>query len=301
MRNFESHVSTVYEYPCSSSTDCYPFNVSLENGLYSFEVWGASGGGPNDELSAPGGYSYGEIHVPSKTTIFIFLGGKGVTSTIDGLTESAFNGGGKGSKDPRHQYDSSGGGASDIRVNEPDLFHRVIVAGGGGGSGHDFFDSQGGYGGGENGIQGSEGCYTKTYCVSGGKGGEQKGDDERFGLGEDHQGGDANAAGGGGGWFGGFAGEYYGAGGGGGSGFVYREENELVQVPITYRLRNAFTRSGNETYPSPFEDSQAASRIRHGVARITILIPICTAFHNHINYFIISKLSILFFVYLKYI
>ena len=283
MKYIKSHVSTLYEYPCSSSTDCYPLNISLDKGVYSLEVWGASGGALTDEFSAPGGYSYGEIHIPSKTKIFIFLGGKGIVTTIDGPTDPAYNGGGRGSKHSRHEYDSSGGGATDIRVNNISLYHRVIVAGGGGGSGHDFDDSMGGAGGGESGLDGSKGCSddSPTVCGSGGTGGEQKGDTQRFGLGQDHEGGDYHAGGGGGGWFGGFAGQSYGAGGGGGSGFVYREQNDLVQVPITFRLRNAFTKAGNETCPSPFDDSQIPGRLGHGVARITTLVPLCTKHHNH--------------------
>ena len=286
---------TVYEYPCSSSSECHSINATLEKGLYSFEVWGASGGSNSDETSAPGGYSYGEINIPKRTEIFIFLGGKGVISTEASFTDSVFNGGGKGSKNTRHQFAGSGGGASDIRINDYTFNHRVIVAGGGGGSSFDFNISKGGSGGGETGEQGSQGCNINlnTECGEGGQGGEQTGDLERSGLGEDHEGGRFNAAGGGGGWFGGKQGEMCGAGGGGGSGFVYKEENELVNVPIEYRLRNAFTRSGDTSFPSPINESIIKGRYGHGIARITSLVPSCTQMLNLLNLSFILRLSFL--------
>ena len=293
--------ATVCEYPCPTSTDCHPINVSLETGNYIFEVWGASGGTISENTSASGGYSYGEITIHSKTNIFIFLGGSGIITTENGHTQAAFNGGGRGSKDSRHQFDSSGGGASDIRVIDKSLNHRVIVAGGGGGSGHDMNDSIGGVGGGNTGKQGETGCSLETHneCGIGGKGGEQTGNPERFGIGEDHEGGYYNAAGGGGGWFGGLAGQSYAAGGGGGSGFVYTEQNDLVHVSLSYLLRNAFTKAGDTSFPSPFDDSEMHGRYGHGIARITSLLPKCSELNRVLNIFQNIHFFIVFLIVLK--
>ena len=156
---FLQHNSTVFEYPCGENySHCYPINHTLYKGWYSLEVWGASGGSNDTEHVGLGGYSYGIITIHQETQIFIYLGGKGVISVEDYVaTPEIFNGGGAGIKHERHYFDGSGGGASDIRIGNNTLNHRVIVAGGGGGTGYDYNYSIGGYGGGIQGGQGDGG------------------------------------------------------------------------------------------------------------------------------------------------
>ena len=269
--------STFYEYPCTDSTECHPISINFSPGSYILEVWGASGGANTKENSALGGYSYGILTLKEEIKGFIFLGGKGVNKTSgNGHTESAFNGGGSGSKHNQHNYTGSGGGASDIRLVNDSLHNRIIVAGGGGGSGFGYTSSgytkpsYGGVGGGTQGEDGDDANYKPSHG-EGGKGGGQKSSTSDpfylFGLGENYTNTSFNACGGGGGWFGGNAGERYAAGGGGGSGFVYTAKNTLVHLPERFFLKNANTYSGDEL-KIPYYG--------HGCAKITFISIECT-------------------------
>ena len=272
--------SIFYEYPCTNSTECHPINITLFPGSYILEVWGASGGADKKENSAIGGYSYGILTLNEETKAFIYLGGKGVCRTTgDGPTESAFNGGGAGSKDSKHKYIGSGGGASDIRLINDSLHNRIIVAGGGGGSGSYQIQSKGGVGGGNQGENGDNGKYNKVNA-DGGQGGSQtssSSSDELylFGEGETYQDPQYNACGGGGGWFGGSAGKRYAAGGGGGSGFVYITKNKYVHLPETFFLKKAHTYSG---------DQQKNPYYGNGCAKITFITLECTCQNSKLSF-----------------
>ena len=300
---FLKHTSKVFEYPCGENySSCYPLNFTLYKGWYSLEVWGASGGSNDTEHAGKGGYAYGILSLQEETEIYIYLGGKGVISTTDDQpTPEIFNGGGTGCKYPRHYFDGSGGGASDIRISGHSLNHRIIVAGGGGGTGYDYNYSIGGFGGGINGGNGEKGYNRDNYQNptqhgTGGEGGKQTGNIEFFGIGENHTGGEHNAGGGGGGWFGGHKGEAFGAGGGGGSGFVYTHNNDLVNLSSQYYLKEGLLLGGNELIPSPNSSDYELGHYGSGTARISILVPQCTIFvqsiyNSHIT--IISLMTII--------
>ena len=142
-----------FPYPCSLSTECEPYVVFLESGFYLLEVWGASGGDNGDDMGGPGGYSSGVLRLTSTTKIYVYVGGKGIIAT-QAYNKGGYNGGGF-SMEP-HNKDSefgTGGGSTDIRIKEDNLFARVIVAGGGGGYGKympnkQVYTNKGGYGGG---------------------------------------------------------------------------------------------------------------------------------------------------------
>jgi hypothetical protein len=113
-------------FPCSDSTDCTHYSVTLEAGRYHLEVWGAQGGNdttyPDTCFGGRGGYSKGTVQLNSKTTLYVYVGGSG-TGYLPGSSWGA----------------SGGGGGTDIRLqnglwnNTNGLRSRIIVAGGGGG------------------------------------------------------------------------------------------------------------------------------------------------------------------------
>lgn len=225
-------------------TTCSAVEKALEAGIYTFEVWGASGGGYKAKGGC-GGYSKGTITLKKKTTIFVNVGSKGL-----GLDNSdgGCNGGGTSKENA-----GSGGGATDIRLNTNSLYARVIVAGGGGGSG-DGKTEIGGFGGGLVAGNGENDLYRA------GKGGEQEGETVlcadgintscipgTFGYGASPNG--QKAGGAGGGWYGGSA-SYQEEGSGGGSGYIFTKNSFKppgFQLTEDYYLENAFTRGGNET------------------------------------------------------
>ena len=96
-----------------------------------------------------GGYTSGVIKLQQKTHAFISIGGHGLYGyknqsyetpdcyEIQNRMEGGYNGGGYSSNfymSSTNWGSGSGGGATDIRFEVNDVFHRVIVAGGGGGT-----------------------------------------------------------------------------------------------------------------------------------------------------------------------
>ena len=151
--------------------------VTLPSGMYLFKLWGASGA---DAVSydtgggtgGKGGYVEGTITFFTRKRLFAYVGGKGVTQDIcypkgevRKFYEGGFNGGGKSFSSGAG---GTGGGASDIRLND-NFESRIIVAGGGGGAG---FASSGGYGGYPSGGNGTNTAKT-GHVRSNGIGGTQ--------------------------------------------------------------------------------------------------------------------------------
>ena len=132
----EQYRSTyILKYPCQTHKECYPIESDLEPGYYLLEVWGAQGGSDGSKSGGKGGYSKGILKLSTPTKAFFYVGAEGTRAGDDILTDYSFNGGGRGSRDKaKDYYATSGGGASDVRLNEDTLYHRVIVAGGGGGA-----------------------------------------------------------------------------------------------------------------------------------------------------------------------
>ena len=252
--------------------------ITLPNGRYKIECWGASGGNGNNSATyrgGAGGYAHGILTLNADRTVYLYAGGAGTGKAGTGVQAGGFNGGGAGG----YYRGGSGGGASDVRVGDNALTSRVIVAGGGGGGAYRS-GYYGGAGGGDNGADGTG--YSTTYNAKGGthsgggaggsyNGGVYQGEDGSLG-----QGGAAATAttsnygrggGGGGGYYGGGGSGYrasssyyyYGqSGGGGGSGY------------IDAALTDAETVAGNES----FTDSDGSTVTGHtgdGFARITVL------------------------------
>ena len=259
--------------------------ATLKAGTHKLEVWGAQGGGKQNDSSLDtanggmGGYSYGTLTLTSNANVFIYVGGMG-KSIGSGLAEGGFNGGGAAYGSSTGEPANGGGGASDIRINEDSLYSRVIVAGGGGGGGEDSGDNPG-YGGGTSGGA-SSGMSTLATQTSTGTGGV-------FGFGANTP---NDGGGGGGGWYGG--GTTNGSqniptsnsgsdtsGGAGGSGYVYTSSTASsypsgVKLTSAYYLTNAATIAGNTS----FTDNSGSTVTGHsgnGYARITSTVKANTA------------------------
>ena len=259
--------------------------ATLKAGTHKLEVWGAQGGGIQNDSSldtangGKGGYSYGTLTLTSNTNAYIYVGGMG-KSIGSGLAEGGFNGGGAAYGSSTGEPANGGGGASDTRINEDSLYSRVIVAGGGGGGGEDSGDNPG-YGGGTSGGA-SSGMSTLATQTSTGTGGV-------FGFGANTP---NDGGGGGGGWYGG--GTTNGSqniptsnsgsdtsGGAGGSGYVYTSSTASsypsgVKLNSSYYLTNAATIAGNTS----FTDNSGSTVTGHsgnGYARITSTVKASTA------------------------
>ncbi|EAY02442.1 hypothetical protein TVAG_044600 [Trichomonas vaginalis G3] len=143
----------ILRYPCSSSTQvCTPYVVRLSRGIYKIELFGASGGYPNNDpnLAGRGSYTSGHLTVSQEMTLYVYLGQQG---KLNG--PRTFNGGGRGSIKA-----GSSGGSTDIRLtpgqwgNFESLKSRIMVAAGGvGGHLHAYFHT-GTHGGNLTGFDG---------------------------------------------------------------------------------------------------------------------------------------------------
>ena len=216
-------VTTEYDFPYTGN---YVQFVIPQDGIYEFEVWGASGGeAKGDNLVAEGGlggHSKGYKKMKKDEVIYVYNGGspKG--------TSYGANGGGNGyNYASSKQYGAGGGGSTHVATKPyglgtnsssgPSYANRssiLIVAGGGGGGGIDNGTAhKGGDGGGERGGNGSGGALGGRQISTGSS------PSENFGMGDYYSSSSAASSGGGGGWFGGNYG-MYGQSGAGGSGYV---------------------------------------------------------------------------------
>lgn len=267
-------------------------SITLPQGTYKLEVWGAQGGtgNPSANIGGNGGYSTGILTLGGDTTIYCVAGQVGYSK----VESTVFNGGGMA--EASSSYNSgSGGGASDIRIGTNSLYARVIVAGGGGGgAGANETTYAGAYGGGisggtssanssgakdtaSGGTQTSGGSSTATYTgLTGGT----------FGNGGSYAGGGARSGGGGGGgWYGGGAGSY-GTAGGGGSGYVYTSSTSSnypsgCLLNSSYYLTDAQTIAGNSSFTSPTGSSETG-HTGNGYCRITVM-KLATSFAGYVN------------------
>jgi hypothetical protein len=290
-----------FSYNCASNSSCTAYEINIAPGVYLLEVWGAKGGdGYFSNLLRPGGaggYSRGVINIKQTRTMFVTIGGSGSSISGGVKVEGGNNGGGYNHDTRTNFYQSSGGGATDIRLDINDLYHRILVAGGGGGgnaatSGN---AANGGVGGGIEGGK-SPGRYgsfsSSNYDYNDGTGGTQTSGgvmggtsksntapqpNGTFGFGGNINGYNVMGGPGGGGWYGGAAGNEHGGAGGGGSGFVLNQTNS-VNTPSGYAftnsndvfLMNGDTLSGNQSFASP-QGNLLIGNNGHGYARITLL------------------------------
>ena len=250
--------------------------ITLPKGKYRLECWGAQGGyRSSSDYGGKGGYARGTLTLTADTVIILVAGGSGNT----GGTNGGFNGGGK-----RDTY-PGGGGGSDIRIKTDNYLSRVIVAGGGGSDGASY--NPGGYGGGWNGQDATDGLG--SY----GQGGTQDGNGSGYtssdplsnygnfgygGYGSYYRSGYGGA--GGGGWFGG-CGTYPDQsgdddkGGGGGSGYVYYSETAPSYIAgctlnSNYYLTDTHLVDGDSNI-TDYDGSSVTGHSGDGAVRITCL------------------------------
>ena len=287
--SLSKNLTTNVSYNINSSR-----NITLPKGKYKLEVWGASGG--NDNVGSTykssggyGGYSVGYIDFNSSTTLYVSIGGQGISGTS--TSKGGYNGGANGSSG------GGGGGATHIATSSGQLKDLsdnrssiLIVAGGGGGSYADTdgngYNSNGGNGGGYIGtsatqIEGS--CTSSCTKYNYPSGGTQENGGigitswssgttsstqyvGTFGKGST---GSASHGGGGGGFYGGASGNYNA--GGGGSGYLnpsltnaamYCYDCKENDTPSIKTIKN---NQASET-PEPMK-----SKIGNGYARITFI------------------------------
>ena len=239
--------------------------IAKSDGYYNLEVWGAQGGNYNTTyVGGLGGYSKGIVHLTKGTTLYVCVGGQPQTvTTTKTAVPGGFNGGGNGfNRDysSTYTYGQAGGGATDIRIGQNNLYARVIVAGGGSGSNN---RTSGYAGGGTSGISGQSGyAGTQTSAGSGGSFGQggsvtTSGNNYKYG-----------ASGGGGGFYGGGAGTSYSDStnydkySGGGSGYVYTSST-ASSYPSGCLL--------NSTYYLTASSTTQGTNTGHGKATITYI------------------------------
>lgn len=289
-------------------------SVTLPEGTYKLECWGAQGG--NSNLSngtygngGKGGYSTGILNVSTNTTIYITVGGQGQNGALNTRTAGGFNGGGDGYGTNNSGVGGGGGGASDISLMRPvfsqssyfinkirdtnSLLSRIIVAGGGGSAGYNVSNNaaNGGAGGG---TTGQDGLSNRVYHGTGGKqttfgtGGSSEESNRysvqaKFGCGASASNSTDVAPGGGGGWYGG--GLHCDSGGG--SGYVYTSATASnypsgCLLNSSYYLSDAKTIAGNTSFTSPTGSSETGHP-GNGYCRITVIECKSTALYVRIN------------------
>ena len=213
---------------------CLTFTYPINNtGYYKIEVWGAQGGSAYGGKGGKGGYSAGNIYLEKGNTLYVFVGQEGgVSAGSPEWIPGGCNGGGQG-RACCDAKNASGGGATDVRLNNTRLIDRIIVAGGGGGAGHwwaNIYGTQKGTGGAGGGLKGEDGKQTRLACPS--RGGTQtaggvsdcrKSTPGGFGTGggitSRGQNDGVPSCGGGGGWYGG-SGSWHNYGAAGGSSYI---------------------------------------------------------------------------------
>lgn len=216
-------VTTEYDFPYTGNY--VQFSIP-QDGIYEFEVWGASGAAAKvDSLVAEGGlggYSRGYKKMKKDEVVYIFNGG-----SPNGTSSGANGGVGGYSYSSSKQYGAGGGGSTHVGTKSGYLGSTsssglsyanrscvLIVAGGGGGGGIDNGTiHKGGDGGGERGGDGSGGALGGRQIST------SNSPSENFGMGDYYSGSGTCYSGGGGGWFGGNYG-LRGESGAGGSGYV---------------------------------------------------------------------------------
>lgn len=262
-------------------------SVTLPEGTYKLEVWGAEGGTAINNYGGYGGYSVGTLTLTDESTVlYIQVGGYPASVGDDRVVvPGGYNGGGNGYNryyNDTATYGQGGGGGTDIRIGQDSLYARVIVAGGGGGSASNGNERAKKYGGGLDG-----GCEASAYQAhqtpstgstnvnfgTFGQGGAAttEGGNYKYGSG-----------GGGGGWYGGAASSRYSDSettlrtyNGGGSGYVYTSltaSNYPSGCLLTskYYLTDAQTIAGNASFPTTTTGTETG-HIGNGFVRITVL------------------------------
>ena len=181
-------VDGIYQISMTGATGAHGYYSGADGTVYAVYHGGAAS-------------TSGQISLSQGDVLYFYVGGhgrQGMQSVVPGGYNGGGNAYGSGSRAA-----TSGGGATDVRINSTALTNRIMVAAGGGGSSQER-GGYGGYGGALTGQQGGNG---------GGAGGTQS-------TGNALGTGGSGLAGGGGGYFGGRAGTNTNQGGGGGSSYI---------------------------------------------------------------------------------
>lgn len=237
-RHFKSNIDVNFDLSTIGSS----IPVALRAGRYKVELWGGAGQGadPLSNLSSRrgrGGYTSGELSLPTSNTLYLFIGGAGgVQSSTSGnsVMVGGYNGGGDTFAHSNGAIGGAGGGATDIRLidglwnDATSLRSRIMVAAGaggadnyGGGTKGDSDDGTGGDGGGLSGVAGMiAGSLNGTRIPPG-----TQTTGWGFGVGGPgrlvpEMGVIADTGGGGGGYYGGYGSDHNNGGGAGGSSFI---------------------------------------------------------------------------------
>jgi hypothetical protein len=214
--------------PLSASDGIGPYlgheqTITLSAGTYVLECWGANGGSANGQAGGKGGYSTGTITLPTRTTLYISVGGVGTNGSANYALQNpgGFNGGGNGGSSGIDGSGAGGGGATHIATSTGVLSALLsnqtailITAGGGGGAGY-YSGCTGGNGGGATGANGlSSGGYPGLGATQTAGGNITAGATYVATAGVFGNGGNGYIGTGGGNGGGGGGGGYYGGGGG---------------------------------------------------------------------------------------
>ena len=234
--------------------------IELYPGRWKFELWGAGSGKSKykeDSLeTGKGAYVKGELLLNKEETFYCCVGGRGGDNVNGNGGTAGFNGGAPGADDTGNPDDlddkgsfdcgsGGGGGASDVRLKQEDLYSRIIVAGGGGSPG--CYNAKSGIGGSGGTLNGIDGGPREDQSETIGKGGFIS-ESSLFGNGTMGEKGNEAAGSGGGGYFAGYGGKYdiddnQGAGGGGGgSSYVSGCDGCRTLLP--------YNELGDKIYPS---------------------------------------------------
>lgn len=279
--------SSIWNFAYNTNKACY--SVTLSEGTYLLEVWGASGGTLYGD-AGKGGYSYGQYTVSSGNTqtLYVCVGGAGTHYPSTGSTGygdqyAGYNGGGGGQ--------AGGGGATHmatclrstgVLTEYASYQSEVLLVAGGAGNGDLGIGGDGG-GGNENGGDGS--TSTKPWhdadtqngrraagvgrggtSSAGGVGYSGDGGSGSFGKGGNCNSSGDSAGGGGGGWYGGGSSTMANHGpGGGGSGHIN------TSVLTHYGGSSGVWGYSEEEHPDGYTSFTYYKIGKHGQARITKL------------------------------
>ena len=250
-----------YSYTGASQTFAAPVKAN-----YTIECWGAGAA-----EAGRGAYTKGVIQLDKDYKLYVYVGAASlsITSSIT-FKQYVFNGGGGWEKGHTDHNNHSGGGATDIRLNDGSwddfnsLKSRIMVAAGGGGSVTPLKNFP--YGGGLTSSVADGATNQYEYTTANGAG-QTYG--YAFGRGEicsKLDSGDYSRAGGGGGYYGGYA---NGCAGAGGSSFISgysgcdaisstSTEDNIVHTgqSVHYsklKFSDCVMKAGSEAFPSPLD------------------------------------------------
>ena len=121
------HVTIMYPLNICSESECSPYKITLQRGIYQFECWGAKGTTLYEgKKPGLGAYTSGVIKISDTQIFYVYIGATGFFNAII-ERNSSING------------PSGSGGATDVRLEKSEhwwdtmsLASRIMVAAGGG-------------------------------------------------------------------------------------------------------------------------------------------------------------------------